>query len=409
MPRSATVHRAVTAATLGLALALAGCASDGPGGTAPSGGGETGGPSSSPSAAPRITESAAGKDACGEGECFSLSVSGDFLLHEGLWRQAEADARTTGGGQDGLDFGPLIAAQKPYLAQADLSMCQMETPLADAKGPYSAYPSFNVPPQILPAAKAAGYDACTMASNHTIDQGVPGVERTRKALAAAKLGSTGGNLTEAESKKPAIFTSSNGVKVAVVTGTYGLNGIEPDVPWRVDTLDAPTMIAKAKAARAAGADIVLANMHAGEEYASVPNEEQTTTAHALVDSGQFDLIYGEHTHSVLPIEKYKGTWIVYGLGNNLTELSPWYPVNNEGLMVNAVFGKKGEKWTVTTLRWAPSLIVKDPYRWCPVGTVNPAPTCAPAAAAAESRARTTETVNSMGADKDGAVEWKIAP
>ena len=56
-----------------------------------------------------------------------------------------------------------------------------------------------------------------------------------------------------------------------------------------------------------------------------------------MDSGQFTLIYGHHTHSVLPIENYKGTWIVYGLGNGVTELSPWYVVNNEGLLVRAQF------------------------------------------------------------------------
>ena len=80
-------------------------------------------------------------------------------------------------------------------------------------------------------------------------------------------------------------------------------------------LDPDVMIAKAKKARELGADIVLGAMHAGDEYSSVPNAEQTSVAHALADSGQFTMIYGHHTHSVLPIEKYKGTWIVYGLGN----------------------------------------------------------------------------------------------
>ena len=53
-----------------------------------------------------------------------------------------------------------------------------------------------------------------------------------------------------------------------------------------------------------------------------PTPSSATVAHALVDSGQFTMIYGHHTHSVLPIEQYKGTWIVYGLGNGITELSP---------------------------------------------------------------------------------------
>lgn len=52
---------------------------------------------------------------------------------------------------------------------------------------------------------------------------------------------------------------------------------------------------------------------AGDEYSSEPNAHQREVAHALADSRQFNLIYGHHTLSVLPIENYKGTWIVYGL------------------------------------------------------------------------------------------------
>ena len=82
-------------------------------------------------------------------------------------------------------------------------------------------------------------------------------------------------------------------------------------------------------------------------------------AHALVDSGQFTMIYGHHTHSVLPVEKYKGTWIVYGLGNGVTELSPTYVVNNEGLLVRAQFSQDAAgKWTASDLAWAPSVIVR---------------------------------------------------
>src|SRR5207244_12875483 len=107
-------------------------------------------------------------------------------------------------------------------------------------------------------------------------------------------------------------------------------------------------------------------MHAVDEYASQANAQQQDVAHALVDSGQFTMIYGHHTHSVLPIEQYKGTWIVYGLGNGVTELSPWYVVNNEGLLVRAQFSQNaGGSWKATDLAWAPSVIVRDPTAGAP--------------------------------------------
>ena len=142
-------------------------------------------------------------------------------------------------------------------------------------------------------------------------------------------------------------------------------------------LDPPTMIAKARKARALGADIVLGVMHAGDEYASVPNAQQQDVAHALVDSGEFTMIYGHHTHSVLPIEQYKGTWIVYGLGNGVTELSPWYVVNNEGLLVRAQFSQDARR---KMGRLGSGLgAVGDspgPYRWCSVASDAPQGPCA---------------------------------
>ncbi len=196
--------------------------------------------------------------------------------------------------------------------------------------------------------------------------------------------------------------------IAVIIGTYGLNGQLPEAAWQVDMLDPAVMIAKAKKARALGADIVLGVIHAGDEYSSAPNAEQQSVAHALVDSGQFTMIYGHHTHSVLPIERYKGTWIVYGLGNGVTELSPWYAVNNEGLLVRAQFSQNAAgTWTASDLAWAPSVIVRGPYRWCSVASDAPQGTCAGAAADAATRQRTKTVVESMGAATAGAHELLI--
>jgi poly-gamma-glutamate synthesis protein (capsule biosynthesis protein) len=173
-------------------------------------------------------------------------------------------------------------------------------------------------------------------------------------------------------------------------------------------LDAPAMIAKAKAAREQGADIVLAAMHAGDEYSSAPNAQQLEVAHALADSGQFTMIYGHHTHSVLPVEKYKGTWIAYGLGNGVTELSPTYVVNNEGLLLRAQFSQDSAgKWTAADVAWAPSVIVSGPYRWCSVAADAPQGVCASPAADADTRLRTKQVVESMGAAQTGAHELLV--
>ncbi|MFC8038363.1 CapA family protein [Paenarthrobacter sp. NPDC057355] len=343
--------------------------------------------------------------ACPELRCTTVTVTGDMLVHTQLWQQARADAAAAG--QPGYTFVPLLEGQRRYIRNSDLGICHQETPVATPEGPFSAYPSFNVPPQIIAASKDIGYQACTTASNHTIDRGTEGLLRTLDALDAAGLKHTGSYRTEAASKE-ILMLQTDAAKVAVIEGTYGHNGQIPEYPWLVDELDPATMIAKATQARSLGADIVLGVMHAGDEYASEPNAQQQEVAHALVDSGQFTMIYGHHTHSVLPIENYKGTWIVYGLGNGITELSPWYVVNNEGLLVRAQFSQNAAgTWVASDLAWAPSVIVRDPYRWCSVASDAPQGVCATPAADAETHQRTKTVVESMGAATAGAHELLV--
>ena len=329
-----------------------------------------------------------------------------MLVHAQLWQQAQQDAAAAG--KPGLDFVPLLEGQRRYINHSDLAICHQETPVAGPDGPFSSYPSFNVPPQIITAARDVGYDACTTASNHTIDRGTDGVLRTLDALDAAGLKHTGSYRTANESQQ-VLIVQTPAAKVALIEGTFGLNGQTAEYPWQVDMLDSAAMIAKAQKARALGADIVLGAMHAGDEYSSAPNAQQQQVAHALADSGQFTMIYGHHTHSVQPIENYKGTWIAYGLGNGVTELSPSYVVNNEGLLLRAQFGQDSAgKWTATDLAWAPSVIVRDPYRWCSVAADMPQGPCAGADADATTRQRTLQVVESMGAAAAGAHELLIS-
>lgn len=351
-----------------------------------------------------LTASAAG-GACGENDCVSLLFTGDFLMHNMLWAQAKADAAAQG--KDGMDFGPLMAEQKAYIERADLAVCQMETPVSAPDEQPSGYPAFNVPPQILTAAAEAGWDVCMTASNHSIDRGTAGLERTYRAVEAAGMGVTGTNLTEEEASQPDIFTTENGAKVAIITGTYGLNGNLPEADWQVDMLDTETMIAKATRARQQGADLVIANIHAGDEYVHEPNAQQVEVAHALVDSGEFDMIVGQHAHAVQPIENYQGTWIVYGMGNNLTELSPTYVANNEGIMVNPIFERDADgNWQVRDLRWVSSTIVDTPaYRYCVTSPSRPESNCLDEGYAQQSNARVQQIVESMGAAEAGARQW----
>ena len=394
-PVPATARRAapgVTAALLTAAV-LTGCSPGGPG-EQDGGGDGTGAAPSSQATGPAPATPGGAPDEV------EVVVTGDVLLHPGLWAQAEADGRGE------LDFGPLVEGLRPFTEEADLAICDMETPLAEPDGPFTGYPAFEVPPQIVPALADIGYDACTTATNHVVDAGTEGLERTLDVLDDAGIASTGSYRTAEEAARPLVL-DADGVRVGLVTGTYGLNGNVPDAPWRVDLLDVPQMVDKARRAREAGAEIVLAAVHAGDEYSSAPNQQQLEVTHALADSGEFDFVYGHHTHSVLPIEKHGDTWIVHGLGNSLSEHAPSsLAVNNEGLTVSMTFtrpAEEGGRWTAGDPVWTPHLLTLDPIRWCALPSED---VCRSPEEDAASLARTARTVDAMGAAADGARPWR---
>ncbi|RKQ37190.1 CapA family protein [Kocuria tytonis] len=352
-----------------------------------------------------------------------MAVTGDLLLHEGLWSQFATDPATHDGAH--FDFAPLLQQQRAYLDRADVAVCQAETPVSAPGGPYAAYPEFNVPPEIFAAAKGAGYDACTTASNHSVDQGVEGVKRTLHTLDAAGLQHTGSYASQKDAGQPMIVDTPSG-RLAVVTGTNSLNGKPQDTPWRIDRLrdgtdpdvgeqtarqDVARAVEQAHAAREQGADVVVANMHSIIEYTDTADEYQQRTAHALADSGAFDAVYGHGSHSVQPIENYHDTWIVYGVGNNVTETAP--PVNesnNQGIMARFQFARDGDgHWRVSDLAWAPSSNTRGgKYAWCPVASDAPSGVCRSEAEDRAIRERIARIVTTDSAREHGLHEWRLS-
>jgi poly-gamma-glutamate synthesis protein (capsule biosynthesis protein) len=327
-------------------------------------------------------------------------VTGDVLLHPQLVEQARSDAAgATSDGSSGpdLDFFPMLAAQQPWVAGADVAICHLETPLAPPQGPFSGYPAFSVPPQVLPALVRTGYDACTTASNHTFDQGTEGVDRTLDALDAAGLAHDGSYRTEADSRTPVVVNAAVG-RVGIVSAAYDWNGFEPDHPWQGNTLDVGAITAKAHAAKQAGADVVVVALHAGQEYDSTPTEQQRDAARALLADPDVDLVYGHHAHVVQPMERIGGKWAVYGLGNDIAAQFDAVEGTRNGLLVRVQFAQAADgSWSTSDVGWVASYQdLRSPYRWCPLTAPGGCPDDP------DGLSRVASVVDALGADADGA-------
>jgi poly-gamma-glutamate synthesis protein (capsule biosynthesis protein) len=283
--------------------------------------------------------------------------SGDVLIHPPVWEQAAADSHAAG--RAGYDFGPIYASVAATTRTADLAICEMETPLAPPGGPFQGYPTFSAPPQVLTALRGAGYDSCTTASNHTIDQGFSGLKRTLDELDAAGLRHTGSARTPAEAARPLIIRMANGARVAQLAYSFGFNGLTRPAgqEWEANLTDVPTILAAAHHARAAGADIVVLSLHWGVEYNHGVTDEQVAQAHALLASPDIDVILGDHAHSVEPFERVNGKWVAYCMGDQISRHAEIRNDDREGAMPRFTFTEVApHRWRITKAEAVPTWV-----------------------------------------------------
>jgi len=289
----------------------------------------------SPSPAPAVASAPTPPPATAAlpGRTFTIVVAGDLLAHTSVLDRARGYA--AGGG---YDFTPMLRMVQPIVAAADVGICHLETPVAPpGTPPDGSYPDYGVPAQITAAIASAGFDRCSLASNHAMDKGAAGVDATLAAFDAAGLGHAGMARTPAEAG-PALF-DVGGVTIAHLSYTFSFNGrrLPKDQPWRSNLIDPARIVAEARQARQDGARFVLVSLHWGTEGSSTINPSQRRWAEEITASGAVDVIVGHHAHVVQPIEEVNGRWVVFGLGNFLTGMGSSSPCcgvrGQDGMMV----------------------------------------------------------------------------
>ncbi|CAL9621964.1 CapA family protein [Streptomyces sp. enrichment culture] len=337
---------------------------------------------------------------------FTLVASGDVLPHSSIIDRARFDA-----GGTGYDFRPMLAGIEPVVSRADLALCHMET-VYGADGQYTGYPAFKSPPEVAGGLAATGYDGCSTASNHSLDDGADGIRRTLDAMDRAGLRHAGTARSEAEARTVTVLRAG-AAKVAHLAYTYGTNGypLPAGQPWAVNLIDEQRMIADARAARRAGADVVVLSVHWGTEWQDAPDDRQLALARTLTASRtggrpDIDLILGTHAHVPQAYEKVNGTWVVYGMGDQIAGQMYNHqgapdPRGNQSTVGRFTFAppaRPGGRWEVTRAEFVPQLFDIDAGR-----VVNLNAALEQGADVAAVRDRIRDVVLSRGAAQDGLV------
>ena len=229
---------------------------------------------------------------------------GDLFL--GSWAVEAVDT-------NGIDYP--FRSTIPLIRSADLVMANLEGPFTDHSDTLMEKEyAFRVPPRMCQSLAAAGINAVTLANNHILDFGFPGLDETFYTLSSEGITAFGAGHSFHEAYQPAQVTIK-GTNIAL----FGFSTTFPKEFW-ADSLHGGTafpyqqVVTNALSNAQHVADLIIVHIHWGEELQPTPKEYQIDLAHLFVDSGA-DVVFGHHAHVPLGVEIYNGAPIFYGLGN----------------------------------------------------------------------------------------------
>ena len=226
-------------------------------------------------------------------------------------------------------------AVRSLVEGADLAIANFENPAPDHPHYHTSGTVFSADPALIAGLANAGIDYVSVANNHIRDAGGLGLLQTIANLEKDGIASSGSGRNLAAARRPGVFTV-DGTKVAILA----YDAIAASYHATADKIGSAPLVASyvradVKAARAAGADLVIVFPHWGTEYRSKPSATQQKLARSIIDAGA-DMVIGNHAHWAAAMEIYKGKPIWYALGNFVFDQT-WSEPTMEGITLELTF------------------------------------------------------------------------
>lgn len=244
-------------------------------------------------------------------------------------------------GDDLLD--PALVAR---FAEADFRIVNLEAPIAvRPKSPLirKTGPHLSAAKEtILPLLQRLGVDLVTLANNHIMDLGLPGLRETLQCLDRAGIRTVGAGLDLEEAVRPFIF-EKDGMAVAILnfaenewaSAARGKAGASP--------LDVIGNLAQIREARKS-CELVIVIVHGGQEDVPVPTPRMVKLCRFYAENGA-SVVVGHHPHCLSGYEIHAGSPIFYSLGNFLFTLPSVYASWYTGLVLSLQIQKgPGVSW-----------------------------------------------------------------
>ena len=283
----------------------------------------------------------------------TLMALGDNLLHNCVYWSAQKNDGT-------YDFTPFYADIQPTVESYDIACINQETIYVNDPAMYGNYPYFGSPTAVGDALAGAGFDVVTQATNHCLDKGETGILDTIQFWREKHPEITMLGIHDSQEDADTIrVVEKNGIRIAMLNYTYGLNYNAPPYAYMVDLLHGRDAIASTIARAREQADFVVVFAHWGEEGIFEPTDQQKDWAQFFANQG-VDLVIGAHPHVLQPLVTLTGSDghempVFYSLGNFLSHQVE--PQNMLGGLASVTFEKDADGTRVTDCTLEPTINV----------------------------------------------------
>ena len=273
----------------------------------------------------------------------SISFVGDLIMLE---NQVKA-------GYNGsfYNFNKMFSYTNKYFENSDYTIGVLEGPCAsgsysvgnfnDGKNVY-----LNYPKEFIDSIKGSGIDLVTISNNHILDKGLEGVKETVNNLNERGLDYIG-------YKERYKIVTIKDLKVGILAYTYGSNYYTEDKLYKLDITNmiVPTtshlfedikksVINDFETLKKQNVDLIIVLPHMGSQFALKQNDMQKTWNKIFAENGA-SIIFGDHSHSVQPLEYIDDCFVVNSPGNFANQ----YTSNNGDAtsIVNVYIDKKTKR------------------------------------------------------------------
>ncbi len=252
----------------------------------------------------------------------TLMFVGDVMGH-GMQIKGSYDEKT-----GTYSYNDVFSRMESVFKLADFTIANLEVTIAGA--PFTGYPQFSSPDELIDGLTNAGINVLVTANNHTVDRGKQGILRTINVLKSKGVPFAGSyrDSVHRDTAYPLIL-EQNGIRLALLNYTYGTNGIPIPYPTIVNLIDTVLIRADFNKAKSLEVDDVIAFIHWGVEYERNPSMEQLQLTRFMHDLG-IKLVIGSHPHVIQRMEasfdsdSTEGRVVVFSLGNFVSNQRPRY-------------------------------------------------------------------------------------